>query len=196
MDIDRFSKRKAKPCSYGAGYEYKENRDKTDYAPHEVKSMPCRFVLSRRRGPFLVKKMSYSYTGIMKVRATLFSVLSVLIAALLFAACVSGPVQIPLDMPPAKIIQRAQEALDTNKYKIAIQYYEALGERYGDSGEYLCTAEYEIAFIHYKQKRYIEARREFESLLDRYNGVDAEFLPPSFKILAEKVLATISERGF
>jgi outer membrane protein assembly factor BamD (BamD/ComL family) len=132
----------------------------------------------------------------MKIHAAFFSVLLVLIAAFLFASCASGPVQIPDDTPPAKIIQRAQEALDTNKYKVAIQYYEALRERYGDSGEYLCTAEYEIAFIHYKQKRYLEARQEFESLLDRYNGVDAEFLPPSFKILAEKVLATIGERGF
>jgi outer membrane protein assembly factor BamD (BamD/ComL family) len=111
-------------------------------------------------------------------------------------ACVSGPVEIPPDMPPVKIIQRAQEASDTNKYKIALQYYEALLERHSDSGEYRCTAEYEIAFIHYKQKKYQEARGEFERLLADYEEPDAELLPPQFKILAEKVLSRITELGF
>jgi outer membrane protein assembly factor BamD (BamD/ComL family) len=99
-------------------------------------------------------------------------------------------------MAPAKIIQRAQEASDLNKYKIALQYYEALRERYGDSGEYLCTAEYEIALIHYKQKKYPDARREFENLLRRYEDVDAALLPPHFKILSEKMLTRLTELGF
>jgi outer membrane protein assembly factor BamD (BamD/ComL family) len=105
-------------------------------------------------------------------------------------------VEIPEDMTPAKIIQRAQEASDVNKYKIALRYYEALKERYGDSGEYLCTAEYEIAFIHYKQKKYSEARKEFENLLRRYEDVDAALLPPHFQILSEKTLARLTELGF
>jgi outer membrane protein assembly factor BamD (BamD/ComL family) len=111
------------------------------------------------------------------------------------AACASGPVDIPEDMPATKIIQRAQEASDSNKYNIALQYYEALRERYAASQEYLCTAEYEIAFIMYKQKRYLEARSGLESLVARYDNVDAELLPPQFKILAEKVLARITELG-
>jgi outer membrane protein assembly factor BamD (BamD/ComL family) len=119
-----------------------------------------------------------------------------LAAFTLLAACASGPVEIPEDTPPAQIIQRAQEASDVNKYKIALQYYEALLTRYSNSAEYLCTAEYEIAFIHYKQRKYIEARREFENLLARYNEVDAELLPPQFKILSEKVLTRMTELGF
>lgn len=111
------------------------------------------------------------------------------------AACASGPVGIPSDTPPAKLIQRAQEASDRNKYPVSLQYYQALLDRYGDSDEYLCTAEYEIAFIHYKQRRYAEARSELERLLGRYNGEDAALLPPHFKILAEKVLSKIIEKG-
>jgi outer membrane protein assembly factor BamD (BamD/ComL family) len=114
--------------------------------------------------------------------------------SLLFS-CASGPVNVPLDMPPAKIIQKAQEAADINKYKIALQYYEVLLERYGDTVEYLCIAEYEIAFIKYKRRKYAEARTGFEQLLDRYKQPDGESLPAQFKILAEKVLARISERG-
>jgi outer membrane protein assembly factor BamD (BamD/ComL family) len=111
------------------------------------------------------------------------------------SSCVTGPVDIPADMPPGKIIQKAQEATDTNKYKIALQYYEALLERYGDSEEYLCTAEYEFAFIRYKQKKYTEARERLEVLLDRYEEPGGESLPPQFRVLAEKVLARITERG-
>jgi outer membrane protein assembly factor BamD (BamD/ComL family) len=102
-------------------------------------------------------------------------------------------VDIPEDMPPNKIIQKAQEASDRNRYKIALQYYEALKERYGDTNEYLCAAEYEIAFIHYKQKKYDEARGEFQSLLARYDGVDGQLLPPHYKILSEKVLSKITQ---
>ncbi|MDR2048228.1 MAG: tetratricopeptide repeat protein [Treponema sp.] len=123
-------------------------------------------------------------------------VVTVLFLLCVLGSCATGPVEIPEDMTPAKIIQRAQEASDVNKYKIALQYYETLKERYGDSGEYLCTAEYEIAFIHYKQKKYPEARWEFESLLKRYEDVDAALLPPHFQILSEKMLSKLTEMGF
>jgi outer membrane protein assembly factor BamD (BamD/ComL family) len=111
-------------------------------------------------------------------------------------SCASGPVVIPDDMPPAKIIQKAQEASDRNKYNLSLQYYRTLLARYGDTDEYLCTAEYEIAFIYYKQKRYTDARAGLEQLLARYDTVDAALLPPHFKILAEKVLSKIIEKGF
>ena len=110
-------------------------------------------------------------------------------------SCASGPVQVPDDMPPTKIIQRAQEATDVNKYKLAIQYYQVLLERYGDIDEYYCTGEYEIAYIRYKQKKYAEARRGFENLLALYNAENGKSLPPHFKILSEKVLARINQKG-
>lgn len=141
---------------------------------------------------FLVNGGTSRYTRTMKPVKTFLYVCCVA----LFAGCATGPVDIPDDMPPAKIIQKAQEASDLNKYKTALQYYRTLGERYGSLAEYLCTSEYEIAFIHYKQKKYFEARKGFESLLERYDDVDAELLPPHFKILSEKVLTKITELGY
>ncbi|MCL1927847.1 MAG: hypothetical protein FWG07_03515 [Treponema sp.] len=119
-------------------------------------------------------------------------------AVLLLTAvsCISGPVYVPEDMPPTKIIQRAQEATDDNKYKVAIQYYQALLERYGNINEYYVTGEYEIAFIHYKQKRYSEARRGFENLMVLYRAEGSETLPPQFRVLSQKVLARIEEKGY
>ncbi|MDR2471541.1 MAG: hypothetical protein LBD09_05470 [Treponema sp.] len=129
-----------------------------------------------------------------KLRPLPAAVLSLAFAAFL-AACVSGPVTAPDDMPPAKIIQKAQEASDVNKYKTALQYYEILRERHGDTGEFFAVAEYEIAFIRYKQKRYAESRLGFMNLIARYGGPGGESLPPQFKVLSEKMLARLTELG-
>ena len=113
---------------------------------------------------------------------------------LCLSACATGAVHIPEELSPAEIIQRAQEASDRNRYGVALQYYEALLERNRTNIDLVCASEYEIAFIHYKQKKYAQARDEFYTLLARYEEPDGEFLPPQFKILAEKVLESISEK--
>ncbi|MDR2701967.1 MAG: tetratricopeptide repeat protein [Spirochaetaceae bacterium] len=112
----------------------------------------------------------------------------------LLFSCASGPVNVPPDMPPSKIIQKAQEAADVNKYNMALEYYKVLLERYGDEDEYLAVAEYEIAFIHYKQKNYAVARKGFETLLTRYRQ-ERNALPPQFKTLSEKMLNRLKELG-
>ncbi|MDR2314660.1 MAG: hypothetical protein LBE02_09030 [Spirochaetaceae bacterium] len=119
----------------------------------------------------------------------------ILWALLLPVSCVSGPIDIPEDMTPAKIIQNAQKATDVNNYKGALQYYQALLERYGNVGEHLCTGEYEIAFIKYKQKKYAEARQGFENLLALYAEPGGESLPAQFRVLSEKMLSRLAEQG-
>jgi tetratricopeptide (TPR) repeat protein len=120
----------------------------------------------------------------------------VFIAALspFFAACVYGPAVITDETTPAELIQRAQEASDKNLYSLALEYYAALLERHSDNPELVCTGEYEIAFIHYKQKKYPQAREEFNALLERYNTSDEELLPPQFKVLSNIVLERITEK--
>ncbi|AEJ19036.1 hypothetical protein [Gracilinema caldarium] len=119
---------------------------------------------------------------------TLFIVVLIIIAGS-FLSCTSTPVVIPEDLTPMELVQRAQDATDKNQYEVAIQYYQAILDRYSDNIEMICTAEYEIAFIKYKQKKYAEAKAGFSALLKRYEAVDAEFLPTQYKILSEKVLA-------
>ena len=121
------------------------------------------------------------------------TVLSLTVALGLFA-CATSRVNIPEELSPAEIIQRAQEASDRNRYNVALQYYEALLERNRTNIDLVCTAEYEIAFIHYKQKKYDQARDAFNALLERYNTPDEELLPQQFKILARKVLEQIDEK--
>ena len=114
--------------------------------------------------------------------------------AVLCFACATSNVVVPEGLKPMELIQRAQEASDRNRYGLALQYYEALLERNSHDSFYVCTAEYEIAFIHYKQKKYPLARTRLNALLERYAVPDASNLPPQFKLLAEKVLERIDER--
>lgn len=124
----------------------------------------------------------------------IIAVFCVFIPALFFFACATGGANIGEDLSPAELIQRAQEASDHNRYRVALQYYQALLERNQQNIELVCTAEYEIAFIHYKQKKYDEARTELNALLERYNTPDEELLPPQFKRLANIVLESITEK--
>jgi outer membrane protein assembly factor BamD (BamD/ComL family) len=113
---------------------------------------------------------------------------------LLITACETVPVVVPATLSPAEIIQRAQEATDRNRYKTALKYYQTLVDRNRTNIDLTCAGEYEIAFIHYKQKRYDLARKELGELLEKYNTPDEELLPAQYKKLANIVLARITEK--
>jgi len=117
-----------------------------------------------------------------------------LVIVIFTAACASGGERITAGLSPAELIQRAQDASDHNRYNLAIQYYQALLDRNQTSIDLVCTGEYEIAFIHYKQKKYERARNELNTLLERYNTPDAELLPQKFKRLSLIVLDNISKK--
>jgi len=128
----------------------------------------------------------------MKSRYTAF-VFVVVLAALLAVSCASKPIVIDEDLTPAELIQRGQEASDRNRFSTALQFYSTVIERFPFDIDHILAAEYEIAFIHYKQKKYDIAKVEFENLLERYNIPDEELLPPSFKILSRMILDKIIE---
>ncbi|MCL2472438.1 MAG: hypothetical protein FWF26_02065 [Treponema sp.] len=126
-------------------------------------------------------------------KITGFSLFAVLVTVVLAVSCASKPVVIPDDLTVAEIIQRAQEASDRNRYSVSLQYYEAIIDRFPTDIDSICAAEYEIAFIHYKQKKYDIAKVEFNQLLGRYDTPDEELLPAQFKILAQKILSKIED---
>jgi outer membrane protein assembly factor BamD (BamD/ComL family) len=109
-------------------------------------------------------------------------------------ACSTSPLAISEEMTSEELVQRAQEASDRNRYNTALQYYEVLLVRNQTNYDWLLTAEYEIAFIHYKQKKYGEAKDELNALLSRYDTPDAELLPQQFKRLCAIVLESIEKK--
>ena len=112
---------------------------------------------------------------------------------LLFSACTST-INISEELSPAELIQRAQEASDKNRYSAALQYYHALSERNRSNIDLVITSEYEIAFIHYKQKKYQQAKNELTDVLEYYNTPDEEFLPQHYKKLSKIVIDRIDNR--
>jgi len=116
------------------------------------------------------------------------------LSALLFSACVTAA-NISEELTPAELIQRAQEATDKNRFRTALQYYEVLRERYRSNIDLVITAEYEIANIHYKQKKYGQSRQEFTDVLEYYNTPDEELLPRHFKRLAQIGLDKLEAKG-
>jgi len=115
----------------------------------------------------------------------------ILMMMLFLSSCAT--ITISEDLSPAEIIQRGQEALDRNRYRVAIQYYQALYDRNPHNIDFIITAEYHIANIHYKQKKFDQAREELNAILEYYNTPDEELLPQHFKKLAEIVLNSIEE---
>jgi outer membrane protein assembly factor BamD (BamD/ComL family) len=123
-----------------------------------------------------------------------FKLTALLLCVVVAAGCASGPEDVSDTITPAELVQKAQEASDRNRPKQSLGYYGLILERFPDRIEYVCAAEYEIAFIHYKQKKYESAESELRALLARYDGPDAELLPPQYRILANIVIETIGER--
>jgi outer membrane protein assembly factor BamD (BamD/ComL family) len=111
-----------------------------------------------------------------------------------FTACYTGPVKLADDVTAAQLIQQGQAAYEWNRYGQAVQYYEAILERFPDNIDQVCEAQYEIARIHYKQKKFSQAREELEALRARYDTEEGEMLPTKFKILSEIVLGQIGEK--
>jgi outer membrane protein assembly factor BamD (BamD/ComL family) len=117
-----------------------------------------------------------------------------LFSLLFLISCASKPVVIPSDATAEKLIQLAQEESDKNRYENAMKYYRAVIDAYPSRIDSICAAEYEIAFIHYKQKKYGEAKNELSQLLTRYDNPEAETYPVQYKILADIVIKTIEEK--
>lgn len=93
-----------------------------------------------------------------------------------------------------EMFQQAQEASDQGRYEQSLAYYEEFIRRYPDNQGPIVEAEYEIAFLAYKQNRLPEARQQFESILERYEADDANALPAWPRILSEKLIERIDTR--
>jgi outer membrane protein assembly factor BamD (BamD/ComL family) len=123
-----------------------------------------------------------------------FRLTALLLCAGVAAGCASGPANVSDTITPAELVQKAQEASDRSRHNQSLEYYGLILERFPNRIDYVCAAEYEIAFLHYKQKKYDLAESELRKLLARYDSADAELLPPQYRILANIVIETIGER--
>jgi tetratricopeptide (TPR) repeat protein len=113
---------------------------------------------------------------------------------LFVGSCQSTPDEIPPDLSRMEMFQRAQEASDDGRYEQALAYYEEFIRRYPDNPGAIVEAEYEIAFIAYKQDQLSDAREGFQEILSKYESAGTNTLPAWPRVLSEKLVARIDER--
>lgn len=121
-------------------------------------------------------------------------VLSLLIGAFLLAgaaSCRTTKFEISEGMTQAEYFQRAQEAAELPDWETAKAYYRAYIERYPEDTANILAAEYELAFITYKQGDLAEAGRMFAELLEKYEQNTDPTVPQWPRVLSQKLLAEI-----
>jgi len=88
--------------------------------------------------------------------------LLLLIPLVALTGCNSAPDTIPDDVTPAVLLQMAQASiLKDNNNDNAVYYYTEFLNRFPDETQKVVEAEYEIAFIHYKEKDYDTSKKTF-----------------------------------
>ena len=93
-----------------------------------------------------------------------------------------------------EMFQRAQEAVDRERWETALRYYREFIQRFPDDRGAIMEAEYEIAFIAYKQGDYDVARDRFEKILLAYEEDRTGQLPEWPRVLSERLIGIIDER--
>jgi outer membrane protein assembly factor BamD (BamD/ComL family) len=114
---------------------------------------------------------------------------------LIITSCASGPQEIDDKLNPVELFQLAQEASDNKDFETAVKYYEVFIAKYSDDIQRLVEAEYEIAFITYKQGNPVRAEELLTELLARYSGEGAQVLPAWPMILSKKLLKQIENES-
>ena len=117
------------------------------------------------------------------VKKILF-VTTIFLAVIFVVSCASIPKDIPLELSAKELNQKAQECTAVENYAGAEVYYKTLIQRYGMDTSVLIPAEFELAHVYIKQKKYDKTKPLLEKVLSYYE-VDATNLPREYKKLAQ-----------
>ena len=99
-------------------------------------------------------------------------------------SCMTAPKNIPENATVEELTLLGQQSLDISNYKAAEVYYSTIIKRFGSDITVLVAAEYEIAHIRVKQKKWDEADEMLKRIVSYYEGTEAGLLPPHYKKLA------------
>lgn len=119
--------------------------------------------------------------------------LLIFVAVLCLCSCMTAPKTVPEDATVEELTLLGQQSLDISNYKAAEVYYSTIINRFGSDIAVLVAAEYEIAHIRIKQKKWDEAQEMLNRIVSYYDGTEEGLLPAHFKKLAQIDLAKIPE---
>lgn len=119
-----------------------------------------------------------------------------IIIGLSVISCMTVPKEseIPEDATSADLTQKAQEAFDANNYRAAHAYYEIILKRFSGDPAVCTAAEYEIAHLYIKKRKWKDAAALLEKVISRYEGAEAMHLPPDYYKLAKIDYARAQEK--
>lgn len=117
-------------------------------------------------------------------KSTIFF-LGLCLSFLLLVSCATVPKTVPEDATVEELTLLGQDSLDQSNYKAAEFYYQTILNRFGSDLSVAVGAEYEIAHIRIKQKKWADAKERLDKILSYYDSEAADYLPPHYKILAE-----------
>jgi outer membrane protein assembly factor BamD (BamD/ComL family) len=103
---------------------------------------------------------------------------------LVSCAGVPDPGDIPDDLTVADLIQRAQNSFDRGSVKAARMYYALVIERYSADPAAVVAAEYELAHLNVRQKKWQEALPMLDAIIQKYEADGHYRLPRAYLKLA------------
>jgi len=121
-------------------------------------------------------------------------IIPIIFLILLLSACQTTIREVPPNLSPAKLFQKAQDASENGNYKLAMEYYRTFQKRYSGNLEKNLWAYYEIAFLYHKMNKNDKAVKLFNELLNKYATQGTKEWPQAPRILAEKVKAGILKK--
>ncbi|MDR1785367.1 MAG: hypothetical protein LBR23_02715 [Spirochaetaceae bacterium] len=101
---------------------------------------------------------------------------------LVFAAsCAGVPLESEIpDLSVSALLQEAQNSYDKNNVPAAQVYYRAILNRFPGDPPSVITAEYELAHIKVKQKKWAEALPMIDAALAKFDSDSANTLPRAY----------------
>ena len=126
------------------------------------------------------------------MRKIYFYCLIIPLTILFLASCQSTPQSVDQSWTEDIFFRSAQDAVDTGNLETALCYYEVFLIRFPEDHAKGIAAEYERALLHSKLGEEELAVAELKEILNKYeNSTYVILYPPRYKILAEKVLASL-----
>jgi outer membrane protein assembly factor BamD (BamD/ComL family) len=126
-----------------------------------------------------------------KIILTLTAILLTLIA---LNSCATYSTELDEEWSEEYFFKTAQQAFDRGSLSESLFYYEVYLLRYPQNHTKDIAAEYERAYILYKQKKINQSELFFNTILEKYETSPYAYLyPQAYKVLSEKVLAQIEE---
>ncbi|MBE6344240.1 MAG: hypothetical protein J6B32_06115 [Spirochaetaceae bacterium] len=119
--------------------------------------------------------------------------LATIFTIIIFSGCYSVPKDIPSDLSAEELIQLAQSSYDDGNVKAAQAYYEAVIIRYSSDMALVVEAEYEIAHMKIKEKKWQQAIPDLQRILSYYESDYSGILPQAYKKLAQLDLDKVPE---